>query len=82
MATLSNLFQECSFDQVIHLAAQPGARYSIDHPHDFVQSNLVGFVNVLECCRHHTIQHLVYASSSSVYGSNTKVPFHESDRVA
>jgi UDP-glucuronate 4-epimerase len=66
---------------VIHLAAQAGVRYSLENPHAYVDSNLVGFVNILEGCRHHGIQHLIFASSSSVYGANTKVPFAVSDRV-
>lgn len=70
-----------SFDYVIHLAAQAGVRYSIDNPHVYAQSNLLGMTNVLEACRRHTIKHLVYASSSSVYGQNAKVPFAEDDRV-
>ena len=69
------------FARVINLAAQAGMRYSLENPFAYVDSNLVGFVNVLECCRHHGIQHLVYASSSSVYGLNDKVPFSEEDRV-
>lgn len=75
------LFQQEQFDAVIHLAAQAGVRYSLENPMAYVDSNLVGFVNVLECCRHHQIQHLVYASSSSVYGENEKIPFSEDDRV-
>ncbi|MCW3786768.1 NAD-dependent epimerase [Plebeiibacterium sediminum] len=78
---LEQLFANEQFDKVIHLAAQAGVRYSIENPHAYVQSNLVGFVNVLECCRHNKIKHLVYASSSSVYGNNKKVPFSEDDRV-
>ncbi|RCW30045.1 NAD-dependent epimerase/dehydratase family protein [Marinilabilia salmonicolor] len=78
---LNDLFAKEKFDQVIHLAAQAGVRYSIENPHAYVQSNLVGFVDILECCRHHKIEHLVYASSSSVYGNNKKVPFSEKDRV-
>lgn len=70
-----------SFDYVIHLAAQAGVRYSIDNPHVYAQSNLLGMTNVLEACRRHTVKHLVYASSSSVYGQNAKVPFAEDDRV-
>jgi UDP-glucuronate 4-epimerase len=69
------------FDAVVHLAAQAGVRYSLTHPHAYVQSNLVGFVNILEACRHHQIKHLVYASSSSVYGGNVKMPFAETDPV-
>jgi len=78
---LPGLFEREKFDRVINLAAQAGVRYSIENPFAYVDSNLVGFVNILECCRHHGIQHLVYASSSSVYGANEKVPFSESDRV-
>lgn len=81
LGELTKLFQTHSFDRVFHLAAQPGVRYSMENPHAYVQSNVVGFVNMLECCRHHRIKHFVYASSSSVYGTNAKVPFHESDRV-
>jgi len=69
------------FDYVIHLAAQAGVRYSIENPHVYTQSNLVGMGNVLEACRRHQVKHLVYASSSSVYGQNAKVPFSEDDRV-
>lgn len=66
---------------MLHLAAQAGVRHSIDHPMDYVSANLVGFMNVLEVCRHHNIEHLVYASSSSVYGNNAKTPFSEHDAV-
>lgn len=69
------------FDVVVNLAAQAGVRYSIDNPRAYVESNLVGFFNVLEAVRHHPVRHLVYASSSSVYGANNRVPFSESDRV-
>lgn len=75
------LFQNESPTIVIHLAAQAGVRYSITNPHSYVDSNLVGFVNILESCRHNPVKHLIYASSSSVYGSNKKVPFCESDNV-
>ncbi|MGH6648055.1 NAD-dependent epimerase [Aquabacterium sp.] len=75
------LVAEERFDAVVHLAAQAGVRYSITHPRSYVQSNLVGFLNVLEACRHHQVGHLVYASSSSVYGGNVKMPFAESDPV-
>ncbi|HZX32844.1 MAG TPA: NAD-dependent epimerase [Rhodocyclaceae bacterium] len=75
------LFAAEKFDRVIHLAAQAGVRYSIKNPHSYVDSNLVGFVNILEGCRHNKVQHLVYASSSSVYGGNTKMPFSEHDSV-
>ena len=78
---LPRLFEREKFEQVINLAAQAGVRYSIENPFAYVDSNLVGFVNVLECCRHNCVQHLVYASSSSVYGVNDKVPFSEDDRV-
>lgn len=67
--------------RVVHLAAQAGVRYSIQNPAAYVQSNLVGFANILEACRHHNVEHLVYASSSSVYGGNTKLPFSEQDNV-
>ena len=72
-------FRDARFDRVIHLAAQAGVRYSIDDPHAYVDSNLVGFLNVLEGCRHHDVEHLVYASTSSVYGANTRMPFSEHD---
>ncbi len=78
---LDNLFQDQNFDIVVNLAAQSGVRYSLEKPHSYVQSNIVGFVNILECCKNHSIRHLVYASSSSVYGNNEKIPFSESDRV-
>jgi len=77
----AELFQQNLFDIVVNLAAQAGVRYSIDNPHAYVDSNLVGFVNVLEGCRHSKVKHLVYASSSSVYGMNTKQPFSTEDRV-
>ncbi|GGY12448.1 NAD-dependent epimerase [Paludibacterium paludis] len=75
------LFAREQFDYVIHLAAQAGVRYSIQNPHAYAQSNLVGMTNMLEACRHHGIRHLVFASSSSVYGKNAKVPFSEDDRT-
>jgi UDP-glucuronate 4-epimerase len=78
---MERLFAGHRFTKVVHLAAQAGVRYSIDHPHAYVDANLAGFVNVLEGCRHHGCGHLVYASSSSVYGANTKMPFAESDRT-
>lgn len=74
-SALRALFREQSFDVVIHLAAQAGVRYSLTHPEAYVDSNLVGFTNILECCRHAKSKHLVYASSSSVYGANTTMPF-------
>lgn len=79
--SLNDLFSNENFTHVIHLAAQPGVRYSIQNPHAYIQSNVVGFMNILESCRHHQIKHLVYASSSSVYGANTKLPFSEDDSV-
>lgn len=78
---LEKLFENQNFDCVIHMAAQPGVRYSLVNPHAYVQSNLVGFINLLECCRHNKVSHFVYASSSSIYGENSKVPFSENDRV-
>ena len=78
---LQALFSTERFDHVINLAAQAGVRYSLENPFSYVDSNLVGFVNLLECCRHFPVEHLTYASSSSVYGGNTKTPFSEDDRV-
>lgn len=78
---LDELFISEQFDYVINLAAQAGVRYSIINPHAYIQSNIVGFINILEACRHHSIKHLIYASSSSVYGANVKIPFTESDRT-
>ncbi len=78
---MEKLFAEEKFDRVIHLAAQAGVRYSLVNPHAYVESNLAGFMNILEGCRHSKVQHLVYASSSSVYGGNTKMPFSEHDSV-
>lgn len=72
---VESLFSTGSFDRVVHLAAQAGVRYSIDNPHSYMESNLVGFLNILECCRHHDISHLVFASSSSVYGANSFQPY-------
>lgn len=80
-AALNALFQRQPFDAVINLAAQAGVRYSLTNPEAYVDSNLVGFVNILECCRHHKAGHLVYASSSSVYGGNTRMPFSVHDNV-
>ncbi len=79
--TCALLFAEYRFETVIHLAAQAGVRYSIDQPQAYIDSNLVGFANVLEGCRNHGCRHLIYASSSSVYGANAKVPFSVQDRV-
>ena len=78
-AALDAVFGNAGFDRVIHLAAQPGVRYSITHPQAYAQANLVAFLNVLEACRHAGAPHLVYASSSSVYGGNTRLPFGEHD---
>ncbi len=80
-AQLRELVAKHSISAVIHLAAQPGVRHSLTHPEDYIQANLVGFANVLEVCRHAKVEHLVYASSSSVYGANTKAPFSEQDSV-
>jgi UDP-glucuronate 4-epimerase len=80
-SSLTQLFQDQSFDAVINLAAQAGVRYSIDNPHAYVDSNLTGFVNLLEGCRHSHVRHLVFASSSSVYGVNPKIPFSTTDNV-
>ena len=79
--SMSALFAEESFGRVVNLAAQAGVRYAAQNPHSYVQSNIAGFVNLLECCRHHPVEHLVYASSSSVYGANEKQPFSVSDNV-
>jgi UDP-glucuronate 4-epimerase len=80
-AGVEALFAAERFERVIHLAAQAGVRYSLKNPHAYIDSNVVGFMNVLEGCRHNRVQHLVYASSSSVYGGNTKMPFSEHDSV-
>lgn len=78
---VEGVFQENSFDVVIHLAAQAGVRYSIENPHIYIDSNIVGFLNILEGCRHHGVGHLIFASSSSVYGANRKLPFSVHDNV-
>lgn len=78
---MSTLFSSGHFDRVIHLAAQAGVRYSLENPHAYADSNLTGFLNILEGCRHNKIQHLLYASSSSVYGLNRKMPFSTDDSV-
>lgn len=78
---LDNLFNAEQFDIVCNLAAQAGVRHSIENPHTYINSNIYGFLNILECCRHHKIKHLVYASSSSVYGNNIKMPLSVGDRV-
>ncbi len=80
-AALERLFAAHRFERVIHLAAQAGVRYSLKNPRAYIDSNVVGFLNVLEVCRHHGTPHLVYASSSSVYGGNTRLPFRETDAV-
>jgi UDP-glucuronate 4-epimerase len=72
---MEKIFANTKFDVVVNLAAQAGVRYSLENPHAYIDANVVGFVNVLECCRHNKIEHLVFASSSSVYGANTKMPF-------
>ena len=78
---INKLFEEYKFDIVVNPAAQAGVRYSIDNPDVYIESNIIGFYNILEACRHHPVRHLVYASSSSVYGGNTKIPFSTDDRV-
>ena len=78
---MAALFADEGFERVIHLAAQAGVRYSLKNPHAYVDSNLVGFINILEGCRHNEVEHLVYASSSSVYGGNARMPFSEHDSV-
>lgn len=75
------LFETEKFDYVCNLAAQAGVRYSIENPYAYIESNIIGFINILEACRHYPVRHLVYASSSSVYGMNKKVPFSEKDQV-
>ena len=75
------LFDKYRFDVVVNLAAQAGVRYSIDHPDAYIESNVIGFYNILECCRQYPVEHLVYASSSSVYGANAKVPYSTQDKV-
>ena len=81
IGAVERLFTEHRPDAVIHLAAQAGVRYSLEHPESYIQSNLVGFSGILESCRRHPVSHLVYASSSSVYGLNTSLPFAETDRT-
>lgn len=80
-AGIASLFAEERFEVVLHMAAQAGVRYSLQNPHAYVDANLVGFVNILEGCRHTAVKHLVYASSSSVYGANTRMPFSVHDNV-
>ena len=78
---LESLFKDNKFDIVVNLAAQAGVRYSITNPDAYINSNIIGFYNILEACRHHPVEHLVYASSSSVYGGNKKIPFSTEDKV-
>ncbi|MEQ5808615.1 NAD-dependent epimerase [Alteromonas sp. NFXS44] len=80
-AAMEALFAEHKFDKVVHLAAQAGVRYSLENPHAYIDANIVGFMNVLEGCRHNQVKHLVYASSSSVYGANESMPFAVEDNV-
>lgn len=80
-SAIEDLFAEQQFDKVINLAAQAGVRYSLEAPHEYIDSNITGFMNILEACRHHKIKHLVYASSSSVYGANESMPFSVNDNV-
>lgn len=81
MKNLNNLFSEFKPDKVVNLAAQAGVRYSLENPQAYIDANVTGFMNILECCRHHDVKGLIYASSSSVYGGNTKIPFSVDDRV-
>ncbi|WP_243354928.1 NAD-dependent epimerase [Bacillus litorisediminis] len=78
---MEKVFSKTKIDIVVHLAAQAGVRYSLENPHAYIDSNVVGFMNILECCRQHEIDHLLFASSSSVYGANKKIPFSTEDRV-
>ncbi|WP_020565425.1 NAD-dependent epimerase [Methylosarcina fibrata] len=80
-SSIEQFFVQEQFQRVIHLAAQAGVRYSLINPHAYMESNIVGFINILEGCRHNKVEHLVYASSSSVYGANTKMPFSVHDNV-
>ena len=81
LSDLEAIFNGTKIDIVINLAAQAGVRYSLENPHEYIRSNIQGFMNVLECCRHNDISKLIYASSSSVYGGNTKLPFSEHDKI-
>ncbi len=79
LESVNTIFSDHRPEKVVNLAAQAGVRYSLTHPHAYVQSNVVGFTNIIEACRHHGVQHLIYASTSSVYGANTQLPYNESD---
>jgi UDP-glucuronate 4-epimerase len=79
--TIEKLFEKFKPQRVVNLAAQPGVRYSLENPHAYINTNIVGFMNILEACRHHNVEHLVYASSSSVYGANTNYPFSVHNNV-
>ena len=81
LSDLEAIFNETKIDIVINMAAQAGVRYSLENPHEYIRSNVQGFMNILECCRYNNVSKLIYASSSSVYGGNAKLPFSESDRV-
>jgi UDP-glucuronate 4-epimerase len=81
IAAIERVFREEKPERVVHLAAQAGVRYSLENPHAYIHSNVAGFMNILEGCRHNGVEHLVYASSSSVYGGNKKLPFSEHDSV-
>ncbi|WP_059106089.1 NAD-dependent epimerase [Shouchella shacheensis] len=81
LEAINNLFNDYDITHVINLAAQAGVRYSLENPHAYIESNLVGFTNILEACRHNNVEHLIYASSSSVYGANKKMPFSTTDQV-
>ncbi len=80
-SAMDELFRQEQPQRVVNLAAQAGVRYSIVNPHAYIEANIVGFINILECCRHNQVEHLVYASTSSVYGSNTHMPFSVHDNV-
>ena len=80
-ALIDESFEKYGFDVVVNLAAQAGVRYSITNPDVYIESNIIGFYNILEACRNHPVEHLVYASSSSVYGSNKKIPYSTDDKV-
>ena len=81
LQVLEEIFRKNIFEYVVNLAAQAGVRYSIENPHAYIESNIVGFINILECCRHNNIRHLIYASSSSVYGANETMPFSIHDNI-